>query len=90
MKLCGNPVVVTGLSTSQCFYKNAPLEAQVVPEYMREEIKDVPQDALDRPFLATGDGANVAASQDVSGVVEKSTFHTQDSEDSRDRSGDTD
>ena len=88
MKLCGNPVVNTGLSISQCFYKNAPLEAQVVPEF--QEIKDVPQDDLDRSFLATGDGANVAASQDVSGVVEKSTFHTQDSEDSRDRSGDTD
>jgi hypothetical protein len=46
----------------------------------QKEATDVQQDDLDRSFLVTGDGANVTASKDVSGTIEKSTFHTQDSE----------
>jgi hypothetical protein len=45
-----------------------------------ERSTDVPEDDLDRSFLVTGDGGNVTASKDVQGTIEKSTFHTQDSE----------
>ncbi|MHA1951874.1 MAG: hypothetical protein ACW987_18665 [Candidatus Thorarchaeota archaeon] len=73
-KICGNPVVDTGLATSQCFYMNKPQEGSDVT------VEAVPEDDLDRSFLVTGDGANPTASADVQGTIEKSTFHPQDSE----------
>jgi hypothetical protein len=49
------------------------------PREVQSEGK--PQDDLDRSFLVTTDGANPTASREVEGQIEKSTFHTRDSED---------
>jgi hypothetical protein len=81
IKVCTNPAVETGIATAQCYWKGRPLDDinKMAGEFQKEAT-DVQQDDLDRSFLVTGDGANVTASKDVSGTIEKSTFHTQDSE----------
>ena len=83
-RVCTNPAVDLGISTAQCYWKGRPLtEGSATEALQTHGGKDVPKNDLDRSFLVTGDGANVTASQDVSGTIQKSTFHTQDSEDNK-------
>jgi hypothetical protein len=80
IRVCTNPAVDTGISTAQCYWKGRPITEGAALESVGSGGKDVPEDDLDRSFLVTGDGGNVTASKDVQGTIEKSTFHTQDSE----------
>ena len=83
VKVCGNPCVDTGISTSQCYWQNRPVkEGSALDAVGCQGEEDVPEADLDRSFLVTGDGANVTASGDVQGTIEHSTFHKSSDKDS--------